>query len=71
MDFIKFNDKDINFIENNVPELTLQYIKENYSDLFNGLGCFEHEYDIKIDENEVPKVHAPRKIPHSLKNKLR
>ena len=43
----------------------------DYADVFSGLGCFEHDYDIKIDESQPPAVHAPRKVPFALKEKLK
>lgn len=43
----------------------------NYADLFNGLGTFETEYEILIKDNAQPIAHAPRKVPHVLKDKLK
>lgn len=33
----------------------------HFSDLFSGLGCFEGEYEIKLNDNVQPIAHAPRK----------
>lgn len=47
------------------------YIVKNYADLFKGLGTFEHEYDIKLKEDAKPVAHAPRRVAHSIKKKLK
>lgn len=44
---------------------------KNYSDLFKGLGTFEHEYDIKLKDDARPVAHAPRRVPHAIKSKLK
>lgn len=44
---------------------------KNYPDLFKGLGTFKHEYDIKLKEDARPVAHAPRRVPHAIKNKLK
>ena len=46
-------------------------IKEKYKDIFEGLGCVPHKYDIKIDPNAIPKISQPRKIPLNLRNQLK
>ena len=69
MGFIKIIDQDIAAIQG--EELTMDTIMDQYKDVFTGLGCFEREYDIKVDEAEPPVVHAPRKVPYALKDKLK
>ena len=69
MGFIKFLDQDIAAIQE--EELTMEVIMRKYQDVFTGLGCFEKDYDIKIEESETPVVHAPRKVPFALKDKLK
>jgi len=44
---------------------------KNYSDLFNGLGCFENEYKITVKKDARPIAHAPRKVPLAIKNRLK
>lgn len=44
---------------------------KNYADLFQGLGTFESEYDIKLKKDSVPVSHAPRRVPDKLKMKLK
>lgn len=50
---------------------TSDIVKEN-NDLFEGLGCLKMEpYNIKLDKNVAPVIHAPRKVPFLLMNKLK
>lgn len=37
-------------------------IIEQYKDVFNGIGCLETPYQIKLNENAKPVVHATRKV---------
>jgi hypothetical protein len=46
-------------------------IFKEYADVFEGLGCLEGEHTIQIDEGVTPKVHPPRKIPVTLREKLK
>ena len=45
---------------------------EMYPECFNGtVGCFDdYTYDITLDPEVSPVVHAPRKVPIELKDKL-
>lgn len=49
----------------------MKTIKSKYVNLFDGLGKFNNQYDIKLKENITPIVHAPRKVPIGLKSKLK
>lgn len=44
---------------------------EQYGDVFTGLGCLPGKYKIKLRENSVPVVHAPRKLPFSIKDQVK
>ena len=44
---------------------------EQYSDLSQGLGCLPGEHTIKVDSSISPVVHPPRKVPVSLKEKIK
>ena len=46
-----------------------QKIYEQYSDLFQGLGCLLDNHTIKVDSSISPVVNPPRKVPVSLKEK--
>ena len=46
-------------------------ILEEFSDCFKGIGCFEGEYKITLDPDVPPVVHPPRRVPISLRDKLK
>lgn len=46
-------------------------ILNDYSDVFEGIGCMPGEYKICIDNTVRPVVHAPRKLPVAIKENLR
>lgn len=46
-------------------------IQKEYGDIFTGLGCLPGKHSIKIDTDVTPIIHAPRKVPLALKNKLK
>lgn len=44
---------------------------EEYHDVFNGLGCLKEPYHIQINPEAAPVIHAPRKIPVTLTDRLK
>ena len=48
-----------------------EQIKENYKEVFQGLRKLEESYHMQIDSQAVPVTQAPRKIPATLRNKLK
>ena len=46
-------------------------ITGEYADSFKGLGCLPGEYRIKLDPNVPPVVHAPRKVPVALHDRVK
>ncbi|XP_039870493.1 uncharacterized protein LOC120723214 [Simochromis diagramma] len=46
-------------------------IFKEFADVFEGIGCLEGEHTIQINDSVVPKVHPPRKIPVTLREKLK
>lgn len=46
-------------------------ILNEYTDVFEGIGCMPGEYRICTDESVRPVVHAPRKLPVALKDKIK
>ena len=46
-------------------------INKEYGDLFHGLGCFQDPYDITIDDSVSPVIHAQRKVPLALHDRLK
>jgi hypothetical protein len=53
-------------------ELNNETVLREYSHLFEDeLGNLEGEVDIHLQENSVPVVHAPRRMPHALRDRLK
>jgi len=44
---------------------------QDYSDVFDGLGCLPGEYHIEVDPSVSPVQHVPRQAPVALKAKLK
>ena len=53
------------------PTVANQNVLHEYSDLFQGLGCISGEHTIKVDPSIPSVVHPPRKVPVSLKDKIK
>ena len=53
------------------PTVANQNILHEYSDLFQGLGGIPGEHTIKVDPRVPAVVHPPRKVPVSLKDKIK
>ncbi|KAK6175007.1 hypothetical protein SNE40_013549 [Patella caerulea] len=51
--------------------LEKQTILREYSDVFEGVGCFQGECSINVDESIPPAVMLPRHVPHALKEKFK
>lgn len=46
-------------------------MENNYKDLFEGLGEFEHAYGIKLKEGAIPIAKPARRVPHAIMHKLK
>ncbi|CAC5373014.1 unnamed protein product [Mytilus coruscus] len=46
-------------------------LEAKYSDLFTGLGCLPGIHKIHVDDSSTPVVHPPRKVPVSLKSRIK
>jgi hypothetical protein len=46
---------------------TKEQIRQQYPEVFKGIGALPGEYDILLDETVPPVQHRPRKIPLSMK----
>lgn len=44
---------------------------KEYADVFEGTGCLEGEHTIRNDKSVTPRLHPPRKIPVTLREKLK
>jgi hypothetical protein len=51
--------------------LTEKLIFDEYKDVFHGTGCLPGTYHRQTDETVTPEVHPPRKIPVSLRERLK
>ena len=60
--------KRVNTVE--TGQLTKCTIKERFKHVFTGLGNLG-KYHITLKENYTPVVNPPRRVPHSLKERLR
>lgn len=49
---------------------TSEIVRE-YKDVFQGIGCLPNQYKIRLKENAEPVIHAARKVPIALKERLR
>ena len=51
--------------------LTKEVILEDYSDVFDGLGCLPGTYSIEIDKTIKPVQHQPRRVPVAQKAEVK
>ena len=58
-------------LANKFDEDMKREIKQMYPGVFNGLSNLELVYHMQIEENAMPVIHAPRKIPLALRDKLK
>ena len=58
-------------LSNKFDEDMKREIKQMYPGVFNGLSNLELVYHMQIEENAMPVIHAPRKIPSALRDKLK
>jgi hypothetical protein len=63
MHSVKFGDE--------VSGCSVKQVKENYRDVFEGLGKLNECYHMKMDPQAVPVAQPPRKIPAMLRSKLK
>ncbi|XP_021346800.1 uncharacterized protein K02A2.6-like [Mizuhopecten yessoensis] len=50
---------------------TTDELKDKRSALFKGIGCLPGEHKIETDETVPPVVQPPRRIPHTLRDKVK
>ena len=46
-------------------------ILSTYAEQFRGIGTLPGEYEIKIDTSATPVIHPPKRIPYTLKDKVK
>ena len=55
---------------NESSKLTDINVKAEYADVFQGLGRLKDSYSMQIDDSIRPVVHAPRRVPVPMRNKV-
>ena len=60
---VTFNPKIDQIEKESTGKLKYEKLKEEYKDVFEGLGCIPGEHEIHIDRTVTPVVHPCRKIP--------
>ena len=58
-------------LDNPVENVDNSDIKTEYSDLFEGIGHLPGKHKIHVDPNVAPVVHPPRRIPISMRDKVK
>ncbi|XP_061193379.1 uncharacterized protein K02A2.6-like [Saccostrea echinata] len=46
-------------------------VLDEFKDVFEGIGKIKGKYTIKVDKSVSPVVHAPRKVPFTIKRKVK
>ena len=62
--------KRVDVLRPEIP-LTLAQMQSEYADLFTGIGMYEREYHIQLQDNAQGVIQPPRKIPYALRPKLK
>jgi hypothetical protein len=76
MKWINLNHENVNLsrldMSNNKPLYPLKNMINAFPDVYEDkLGCLPGKYHIEVDPNIKPVVHAPRRVPVALKEKLK
>ena len=60
--FLKIIDHDkVNLLQ--WHDMSLDELLKKYYETFTSIGCLGEEYNILLDDNAIPAVHAPRTVP--------
>lgn len=57
--------------DKNVKLDSLKNLKEQYPVVFVGVGKFGNKHHISLKDNTVPRVQPVRRVPHSLRDRLK
>ncbi|KAK3727484.1 hypothetical protein QZH41_006425 [Actinostola sp. cb2023] len=63
--FISAVDRDEN------TETFAARIREEYKDVFTGIGCLERPYHIVLDPEVQPVINPPRRVPYGLQDRVK
>ena len=58
-------------VEKSVKNTDNSDIQNEYSDLFHGIGRLPGKHKIHIDHNITPVVHPPRRLPITMRDKVK
>ena len=58
-------------LENPQIHLTKETVISEYKDIFSGFGGLDGTVKIQLKENAVPVIHAPRRVPYALKDRVK
>ena len=56
---------------NEESKLTEEILKAEFADVFAGLGKLQNSYSIQIDDSVRAVVHAPRRVPVAMREKVK
>ena len=71
MELIKVLQENIKSVHVEQAVVTKESLLEQYPQVFEGIGCMPGNYHLTIDSSVKPVVHPPRKIPLSMKGKVK
>ena len=71
MNLVTVQQDNIQQVTMNTASLTLDQLKEEFGDLFKGQGCMEGKFHLEIDKTVTLVINRPRRVPFSLKEKLK
>ncbi len=71
MNMIEVQYDHIMVVDEVKPPLSVEQLRDEYSDVFKGMGLLEGKYHIELDTSVPPVVHPPRKVPLAIKDKLK
>lgn len=58
-------------LSSGITNLQEEEIKDKYKKVFKGLGKLEQPYHMEVDSTAIPSAQPPRKIPATLRRKLK
>ena len=58
-------------VEKSVENTDNSDVQNQYWDLFDGIGRLPGKHKIHIDHNITPVIHPPRRLPISMRDKVK
>ena len=63
--------ENIKVVKQGAPSLSKENVLKEFADVFEGTGKLQGKHHLELDENAIPTVHPPRKVPVAIKERLR